>query len=180
MPVTSTDVVVVGGGVAGLAAATALAERGARVAVLEARPRLGGRASSYTDPETGEEVDNGQHILMGCYRESFAFLRRIGAMPRVRVQPSLAVPSIDTAGRYSVLSCPPLPPPLHLLAGVIEWDALTWRDRLSVLRMGPVLRIARRHLEGRTTFMAASPEETVPRVRSPFPWQYRLAQVPAE
>lgn len=155
------DVIVVGAGVAGLAAATSLAERGACVLVVEARPSTGGRAGSYTDPATGDVVDNGQHILMGCYRESFALLRRIGAAGHVKVQPSLEVPYVDAAGRGSTLACPPLPSPYHLLAGVIEWDALTWRDRLSVLRMGPVLRTARRHLEGRTTNVAASPEETV-------------------
>jgi squalene-associated FAD-dependent desaturase len=160
-PVTSPDVIVIGAGVAGLAAATALAGRGARVAVVEARPSLGGRAGSYTDPATGKVVDNGQHILMGCYRESFAFLRRIGAAGNVKVQPSLEVPFVDTAGRRTTLACPPLPSPYHLLGGIIEWDAIRWRDRLSVLRMGPVIRTARRQLEGRTTNVAASPEETV-------------------
>ena len=158
---TSPDVIVIGAGVAGLAAATSLAGRGARVGVVEARPSLGGRAGSYTDPATGEVVDNGQHILMGCYRESFAFLRRIGAAGYVKVQPSLEVPFVDTAGRRTTLACPPLPSPYHLLGGIIEWDALSWRDRLSVTRLGPVIRTARRHLEGRTTNVAASPEETV-------------------
>ena len=155
------DVAVIGGGVAGLAAAAALAARGARVIVAEARPRLGGRASSYVDPGIGEVVDNGQHILMGCYRESFAFLGRIGASSRVRVQPSLAVPVIDLDGRCSTLSCPPLPSPWHLLGAVIEWDALRWRDRLSVLRLGAPVRTEQRRLRGATNQMACSPEETV-------------------
>ena len=62
-------VVIVGGGFAGLSAATALAERGARVLVFEARPSLGGRAASFTDPATGEPVDNGQHVVVGAYVE---------------------------------------------------------------------------------------------------------------
>ena len=161
MDVTHPDAIVIGGGVAGLASASALADRGARVIVVEARPSLGGRASSYTDPVTHEPVDNGQHILMGCYRESFAFLRRIGAASLVRVQPSLEVPSIDTNGTYSVLACPPLPSPWHLLGGVIEWEALGWRDRLSVLRLGPVIRTEQRRLEGQSARLAASPGETV-------------------
>jgi zeta-carotene desaturase len=98
---------------------------------------------------------------MGCYRESFAFLRRVGAMSRVRVQPSLAVPSIDAAGVASVLSCPPLPAPWHLLGGVIEWDALGWKDRLSVLRLGGPVRIEQRRLRGETALQACSAEETV-------------------
>ncbi len=161
MPIATSDVIVIGGGVAGLAAATSLADRGARVIVVEARPHLGGRASSFVDPSTGETVDNGQHILMGCYRETFTFLRRIGAMSNVQVQPSLSVPTIDTAGRHSVLSCPPLPAPWHLLGGVMEWDALGWRDRLSVLRLGTPVRTEQRRLRGATGRMACSPEETV-------------------
>src|SRR5512134_2651692 len=109
------DVAVVGGGFAGLAAATKLADEGARVLVLDSRPQLGGRATAFADRETGELVDNGQHVLFGCYRETFAFLRRIGAEDHVRRQPSLAVPYIDRFGRRSLLQCPPVPAPLHLL-----------------------------------------------------------------
>lgn len=133
---TAPDVVVLGGGVAGLSAATALAERGVRVLVLEARPGLGGRATAFTDPQTGDRVDNGQHVLFGCYRETLAFLHRIGADANVTVDENLAVDFIDRDGRRSRLACPLLPPPLHLLAGVLEWDALGWRDRLSILRLG--------------------------------------------
>lgn len=161
MSYASVDVIVIGGGVAGLASASALAGRGARVMVVEARPSLGGRASSHVDPVTLERVDNGQHILMGCYRETFDFLRRIGASSHVRVQPSLAVPTIDTDGSYSVLSCPPLPPPWHLVGAVIEWDALAWRDRLSILGVGPAVRTEQRRLRGATARLASSPEETV-------------------
>jgi len=76
------DALVVGGGFAGLAAATALAEAGARVLLLEARPYLGGRARSWVDAETGAVVDNGQHLFMGCYRETLRLLDRIGARDR--------------------------------------------------------------------------------------------------
>jgi squalene-associated FAD-dependent desaturase len=138
------DIVVVGGGVAGLAAATALADAGRRVLVLEARGELGGRATAFVDRETGEMVDNGQHVLFGCYRETFRLLRRIGAEGNVRAQSSLEVPYLDVHGRRSVLRCPALPSPLHLLAGVLAWDALSWRDRLSVLRVAAPLMKARR------------------------------------
>jgi zeta-carotene desaturase len=130
------DVAIVGGGVAGLAAATALAERGKRVVVLEARGELGGRATAFRDRETGEMVDNGQHVLFGCYHETFSFLRRVGAEGHVRVQPSLDIPYLDRAGRRSVLRCPKWPAPLHLLGGVFGWDALPWPEKLRVLRMG--------------------------------------------
>ena len=136
MPV---DAIVIGGGCAGFAAATALAESGARVLVLEARPGLGGRATAFTDPATGERVDNGQHILMGCYVETLAFLDRIGAANRVRWQSGLKLPMIDRRGHHSVLALPALPSPLHFLAGVLAWDALGWGERLSVLRIGSTI-----------------------------------------
>jgi len=138
------DAAIIGAGFAGLAAGAKLAEAGARVLVLDARPQLGGRATAFVDRHTGELVDNGQHVLFGCYGETLQFLRRIGAEDHVRIQPTLEVPFLDRAGCRSVLRCPPLPSPLHLLAGVLDWDALPWRDRLSTLRLAGPLRRARR------------------------------------
>lgn len=159
--VTRYDVIVVGAGVAGLAAAVRLAGRGARVLVLEARSRLGGRATSFPDRETGEIVDNGQHVLVGAYRDTFAFLRDIGAAEDARLAPRLQVTMVDRAGQMSRLACPDLPSPLHLVAGVFEWDAVSWADRLAVLHMARPLRVARRALEPGAREIAASPGETV-------------------
>lgn len=137
------DVAIVGGGFAGLSAATALAEQGRRVIVLEARPRLGGRASAFTDPATGERVDNGQHLLIGGYHETFSFLRRIGASAAVTLQPRLTIEFVDRAGSRSRLRSRSLPAPLHLLGGLVTWPALDWRDRLSAVRMGTAVRAHR-------------------------------------
>jgi squalene-associated FAD-dependent desaturase len=153
-------VVIVGGGIAGLSAAAMLADAGRRVIVLDARPQLGGRATAFTDRETGELVDNGQHVLFGCYRATFAFLRRIGAMENVRIQPTLSVPYIDRLGRRSVLRCPTLPSPLHLLAAVLDWDAMPWADRLSAIKLSAPLRRARRELQ-RSGSVTADPRGTV-------------------
>ena len=136
------DAIVIGGGCAGFAAATALAASGARVLVVEARPGLGGRATAFTDPATGERVDNGQHILMGCYTETLALLDRIGAADRVRWQTGLKLSMIDRAGHHSVLALPALPPPLNFLAGVLAWEALSWPERLSVLSIGAAIKPA--------------------------------------
>lgn len=146
--------VVVGGGFAGLSAAALLAEHGARVVVVEARGRLGGRATAFADKETGELVDNGQHVMFGCYTETLEFLRRIGAEQNIRIQRTLEVPFVDAAGRRSLLRCPRLPAPLHLLAGVLGWKGLPLRDRLSSLRLAP-------SLAGRLTASAGSRPVTV-------------------
>jgi squalene-associated FAD-dependent desaturase len=136
----SEQVIVIGAGFAGLSAAVRLAADGVRVLVLEARGRLGGRATAYIDKTTGEEVDNGQHVLAGCYRETFAFMRTIDAEKYVHVQTSLEVPFIDETGRTSRLRCPNLPSPLHLVAGVLRWNGVGWRDRAALTRLGGVLR----------------------------------------
>ena len=134
--------VIIGGGFAGLCAGTALAENGVRVLVLDARPRLGGRATAFPDRQTGELVDNGQHVMFGCYRETMRFLERIGARGNVHVQEALQLPFLDRRGTRSVLRTPSLPPPWHLVAGVMTWTALPWQDRLSVLRLARPLRAA--------------------------------------
>src|SRR5687768_2937704 len=91
----SPEVIVIGAGIAGLRAAVIMAARGARVLVLEARAVLGGRATAHIDPQTGERVDNGQHVLLGCYDETFAFLRQLGTDGRVHVQSGMDVAFVD-------------------------------------------------------------------------------------
>jgi hydroxysqualene dehydroxylase len=161
VPLSSHDVVVVGAGFAGLSAASMLAEAGARVLVLEARPQLGGRATAFVDRETGELVDNGQHVLFGCYRATFEFLRRIGADHNVQRQRSLELACYDAAGRRAVLKCPPLPAPLHLLAGILDWDPIPFQERLAAIRLVlPILR-ARRQLRENGTVSVTPAVQTV-------------------
>jgi squalene-associated FAD-dependent desaturase len=140
----AAEVVVIGAGAAGMAAATALAEAGARVIVVESSRRLGGRASAFTDAATGERVDNGQHVIFGCYRETYRMLDRIGADTLAPLQARLSLVMVDARGRRFDLSCPNLPPPWHVLAGVLRWRALSWADRFKVLAVGRTIARARR------------------------------------
>src|SRR5437763_8424687 len=103
------DVVIIGGGFAGLSAGVALAERGFKVAVLERKPALGGRAYSFADPDSGDFVDNGQHVLMGCYTETLDFLTRIGTADKLVFRDNLEIEMIDAVGECAGLRTAPLP-----------------------------------------------------------------------
>src|SRR5271154_3123907 len=77
------NVIVIGGGLAGLSSAVALAEAGFRVRLLEKRPHLGGRAASYVLPG-GEQVDNCQHVTLGCCTNLEDFYRRVGSSNKIK------------------------------------------------------------------------------------------------
>jgi squalene-associated FAD-dependent desaturase len=138
----SDEVLIIGGGFAGLAAGVTLAEAGRRVRLLEQKPHLGGRARSFRDPTTGSIVDNGQHILMGCYHATIRFLTTIGTLERIHFQPRLAVPFLDRGGRLTRLECPDWPSPWHLLFGVVRSRSFSWKEKLEVFRLGKALRSA--------------------------------------
>ncbi|UPT74420.1 MAG: hydroxysqualene dehydroxylase HpnE [Elusimicrobiota bacterium] len=140
------DAIVLGGGFAGLSAAVALAEKGAKVLVLDKKPHLGGRAYSFS--EGGLDVDNGQHLFMGCYLATRRFLETIGTENRLDVYEDVVVDYAEPGGRRDRLSCPSwLPAPLHLAAGLLglkgvslgEKTALLAFDRsLKSMKSGPV------------------------------------------
>jgi squalene-associated FAD-dependent desaturase len=134
------DVIVIGAGFAGLSAAVRLVQGGARVLVVEQHRRLGGRATAFADPYSNELVDNGQHVLFGCYRETFAFLRAIDAFGNLALDERLDIEVVDRQCTRSRLVTPAWAPPLHLVGGLLRWSALGLRDRAAALRMGLVLR----------------------------------------
>ena len=123
------SVIVIGGGFAGLSAATALAEKGYKVTVLEGRQVLGGRAYSFVDPATGDSVDNGQHLFMGCYTETLQFLGRIRSLAGLAFQQSLFIRFVGTGIRRATLRCLSLPAPWHLYSGLLRLKTLSWGDR---------------------------------------------------
>jgi squalene-associated FAD-dependent desaturase len=133
-----------GGGFAGLSAAVDLAEAGVRVLLLERRSFLGGRAYSFPDRQTGDVVDNGQHLMMGCYHHTLRFLEKIGSIGNLKFQPNPQVDFLreESAGVVSHASfkCPSLPAPLHLLGGLAGLKTIGWGDRLRALEVGLAVR----------------------------------------
>ncbi len=105
------SVAIVGGGLAGLAAGSALAEAGYQVELFERRPYLGGRASSYELPGAGEVVDNCQHVLLGCCTNLIDFYRRLGVEEQIRWYDEITF--LLPGGRSSTLKPGALPPPFH-------------------------------------------------------------------
>lgn len=131
----STRVVVCGGGLAGIAAACEASARGAEVTLVERRPFLGGKAFSFTDPDTGAEVDNGQHVYLGCCTAYIALLRMLGTLHLTTLQPALDVAVRDRAGMTGRLRASRLPAPLHLSPSFAAYPHLTPRQKVAAARV---------------------------------------------
>jgi zeta-carotene desaturase len=137
------DVVVIGGGVSGLTAAVDLSSHGFSVLLVEQKQYCGGRTHSFIHKETGDEVDNGQHLMMGCYRSTLKFLTTIGALSAVTIQKNLSVAFLHSERGLFRLQAVSLPAPLHVLVGLLRLKSLTFLQRLSLLRVGVALLFAR-------------------------------------
>jgi squalene-associated FAD-dependent desaturase len=128
----AASVAIVGGGLAGLAAGCALSEAGFRVRLFERRPYVGGRASSYEHPGTGEVVDNCQHVLLGCCTNLCQLYARIGATHLIRWCDELTF--LEPGGRASMIGPSSLPAPFHTAPSFLRARALSLNDKLSIAR----------------------------------------------
>jgi zeta-carotene desaturase len=127
-------VIVIGGGAAGLSSAVYLSSNGFRVELLEASRKLGGRAYSFPDKITGTIIDNGQHILMGACRETLKFLKLIGAENNLVYQKKLEVNFLKKDLNIFPLKAKPLPYPFNLAAGILNYKAISFKERLILLK----------------------------------------------
>lgn len=125
-------VAVVGGGLAGLAAALALKEAGLRVELFERARLLGGRTTSFV--VDGDEVDNGQHVFLGCCTAFIDLATRLGLSARLRLQERFDVRVFPPGRRPSRLRAAALPAPWHLAVGFLGYAELGWGDRVRVAR----------------------------------------------
>jgi zeta-carotene desaturase len=125
------NVIVIGGGLAGLAAGVALADSGWRVRLFEQRPFLGGRATSYVLPD-GEHVDNCQHVTLGCCTNLQDFYNRVGAAGKIKFFDRLLF--LDPQGRSGEIKAGFLPAPFHMAGSFASFAPLTLLDKLSIAR----------------------------------------------
>jgi len=124
-------VIVIGGGLAGLAAGVALADAGCRVRLFEQRPYLGGRATSYALPN-GEHVDNCQHVTLGCCTNLEDFYKRVGAAGKIKFFDRLVF--LDPQGMTGIMQADFLPAPVHMTGSFLFFAPLSYLDKLSIAR----------------------------------------------
>jgi squalene-associated FAD-dependent desaturase len=129
---SAPTIAIVGGGLAGLAAACALSESSFRVTLFERRPYLGGRASSYEHAGTGEVVDNCQHVLFGLCTNLIAFYKQIGIEDKIRWFDRMTF--VEPGGRRSVLKPSFLPAPLQLMPSFLGLKFLNAGDKVVLSR----------------------------------------------
>ena len=132
-------VVVIGGGLAGITAAIALAESGADVALLEARPRLGGATCSFN--RNGLIVDTGQHIFLGCCSAYRGLLAKLGMTEHAPLQDRFDVTVLAPGGRKARLRRTALPGPLHMPPALGRYPFLSWAERAQVSRPALAMRL---------------------------------------
>jgi hydroxysqualene dehydroxylase len=129
-------VAVIGGGMAGLAAASSLAARGIKTTLFEAAPQLGGRARRVD--YQGVKLDNGQHILLGAYSATLALLKLAGVDEKqalMRLPLTLSMFDLANKSRFSLQACNALPAPLHILAGLLCAKGISFDHRLAAIKL---------------------------------------------
>ena len=126
-----------------MAAALRLARAGGSVTLVERRPYLGGRAYSFADPETGQEVDNGQHVFLGCCAAYREFLEDIGSLELTSRQKRLRVEVRSPNGKRGTLAEAPLPAPLHLLPSLLRYPHIGLREKARAALALAAMRLER-------------------------------------
>ncbi|MBK7866809.1 MAG: FAD-dependent oxidoreductase [Ignavibacteriales bacterium] len=136
------DVAIIGAGLAGLSAAVTLANKGLKVHLFESSQKAGGRASAFpfnlTSPLNNSQkeyqLDNGQHIMMGCYHETLSLLKEISALDKIIVQDKMEVKVVGPDQKSYILKSGFLPYPLNLFQALMGFDFLTFGQKISALK----------------------------------------------
>lgn len=126
------SVVIVGGGLAGIAAAVRLSRSGWAVTLVETRKRLGGRATSFVDPTTGQVLDNCQHVLLGCCTNLMQLYRLLGVDDQIQWHRRLYFVNAD--GLIDELEADDLPAPMHLTRALAGFGSFSWAEKAAIAR----------------------------------------------
>ncbi|KUG25510.1 phytoene desaturase, pro-zeta-carotene producing [hydrocarbon metagenome] len=127
--------IIVGGGLAGLSAAAFLADKSHNVHLIEATPKLGGRAYSFLYSRQNSIVDNGQHIMMGCYRSTLKYFEIIGAIENIDIQKNLRINFAANDNQKYLLRAKSNFYPVNILFALLNYKALSLYERLSVIKI---------------------------------------------
>jgi squalene-associated FAD-dependent desaturase len=157
-------VVVIGGGLAGMAAAIKLADRGQTVTLIETRKRLGGRATSFEDNNSGQTVDNCQHVLMGCCTNLKDLYERLGVLDLIEWHRKLNF--VDGQGHIDVLQSGVLPAPMHMSTSMLGFKSLTLGEKISIARA--MLKMMRLGQSGRQRLHEISFADWLSKQRQPI------------
>lgn len=164
--------IIIGAGIAGIAATLKAIDQGYEVLVLEARPYIGGRARSFTDKNTGETIDNGQHVMMGCYSSLLYVLRRLGTENLLYRQKALSVTFFDQTGEADILDAGHLPGKLGIAAGILGLKKLSWQGRWQALVFAARLALMPQQPVGETSLdflrRMRQTEDTIQRLWEPL------------
>lgn len=128
-------VIILGGGIAGLSAASFLAAKGYQTEIIETSPKLGGRAYSFYDQFSGYSFDNGQHIMMGCYKETLSFFELIGATGNITIQKNLDIRFLKQGFKEYRLKASSAPYPFNLLSALLNYEAVSFQEKISFLKI---------------------------------------------
>lgn len=163
-------VVIVGAGIAGIAAALRLAEAGVRVTLLETRKKLGGRATSFDDIRSGLTLDNCQHVVLGCCANYLDLLERMGV--REHITWTREQYWIEVGGRVSVVKPSVLPAPAHFSVSIVQAPMFSMAERVALARAASKILRADRAAHAHRTFLeflrdARQPETLIRRFWSP-------------
>jgi len=124
---------IIGSGIAGLTAASILSSKKIPVTVLESSPKFGGRTYSFKDSVSGETIDNGQHILMGCYDETLSFIKLIGAENNFLYQDNLCVKFLTNDKKEFSICASSLPYPVNLLVALLDYNIFDFIDKMRFI-----------------------------------------------
>ncbi len=149
---SASSVVIVGGGLSGIAAAMRLAQQGLRVTLVETRMRLGGRATSFTDPTTGQLLDNCQHVLLRCCTNLLDLYERLGVADQIQWHSRFYF--CNAQGHIDLLEADDLPAPFQMTASLMRFKSLSCLEKIAISQ--GMLALMRMGVQGRQVWHSRS------------------------